>query len=199
MLNLKTTREGGSLTPFKAIWPTIDHTAFVFPGAQVNGDVHIGAGSSIWHNTVIRGDVNYIRIGKKTNVQDGTVIHVSTNTFPTIIGDNVLVAHGCMLHGAILKDNSFVGMNSTVMDGATVESDGMLAAGSLLTPGKTVKSGELWAGSPAKFIRSLTKQEIDKNRFMADHYRKLAEQHSYDLRGEDNPEPYPTAAETYRA
>lgn len=182
---------GGRLTPYKGIWPTVHEEAFVFHGAQVVGDVQIAEGASIWHNTVLRGDVNYIRVGKRTNIQDGTVVHVATNLYPTLIGEDVLVAHKAMLHGCILKDHSFVGMGATVMDNATIEEDGMLAAGAMLTPGKTIGKAELWVGSPAKFLRMVTDDELAKNRSMAEHYRKLAEQHLYDSKGEIAPHPYP--------
>lgn len=185
------TRLGGRLTPFKGVWPTLGEGSFVFHGAQVVGDVDIGAGASVWHNCVIRGDVNFIRIGKRTNIQDGSVIHVSTHTYPTIIGDDVLVAHMAMLHGCTLKDNAFVGMGAIVMDNTVIEEDGMLAAGAMLTPGKTVRSGELWTGRPARFKRSLTEAEIAKNRSMAEHYRKLALQHEIDAKGQVADHPYP--------
>jgi carbonic anhydrase/acetyltransferase-like protein (isoleucine patch superfamily) len=187
----KETPLGGRLTPFKGMWPRIDESAYVFHGAQVVGDVEIGAGTSIWHNCVLRGDVNSIRIGTRSNIQDGTVIHVSTRTFPTTIGNDVLVAHMAMLHGCTLKDNAFVGMGAIVMDNTVVESDGMLAAGAMLTPGKTVGSGELWAGSPAKFMRKVTPAELEKNRSMAEHYRRLADQHRLDSLGESVDAPYP--------
>lgn len=182
---------GGRLTPFQGIWPTVAEDSFIFHGAQVIGDVDIGAGVSIWHNCVIRGDVNKVRIGDRSNIQDGTVIHVSTRTFPTTIGKDVLVAHKAMLHGCRLEDNAFVGMAAIVMDNCVVEPDGMLAAGAMLTPGKIVKSGELWAGQPAKFKRMVTQAELEKNRSMAEHYRLLAVQHKLDAEGKTAEAPYP--------
>jgi len=182
---------GGRLTPFQGIWPTVADDSFIFHGAQVIGDVDVGAGASIWHNCVIRGDVNQVRIGDRSNIQDGTVIHVSTRTFPTTIGKDVLVAHKAMLHGCRLEDNAFVGMAAIAMDNCVVESDGMLAAGAMLTPGKTVKSGELWAGQPAKFKRIVTEAELEKNRSMAEHYRLLAVQHKLDAEGKTADTPYP--------
>ncbi|WND02203.1 gamma carbonic anhydrase family protein [Temperatibacter marinus] len=187
---------GGTLTPFQSIWPEIEPSAYVFHGAQVVGDVHINALSSIWHNVVIRGDVNYIRIGKRTNIQDGTIIHVSTNTYPTLIGDDVLIAHMAMLHGCTLENNSFVGMGAIVMDNCIIETDGMLAAGAMLTAGKVIKSGEMWAGRPAKFMRLLTQDEIEKNRSMAHHYQQLAEQHRADSKGEKGDQ-YPPKSMKY--
>lgn len=187
----KTTKHGGTLTPFQSIWPTVPDSAFVFHGAQLIGSVTIGEGVSIWHNCVLRGDVNHIIIGDRTNIQDGSVIHVSTRTFPTTIGNDVLVAHKAMLHGCHLEDNSFVGMNGIVMDNTVIESDGMLAAGAMLTPGKRIKRGELWAGSPARFVRFVKDTELEKNRSMAEHYRLLAVQHDRDSRGELVEDPYP--------
>ncbi len=187
----KETDLGGRLTPFQGIWPSINETAYVFHGAQVVGDVSIGADASIWHNCVLRGDVNSIKIGTRSNIQDGTVIHVSTRTYPTTIGNDVLVAHMAMLHGCTLEDNSFVGMGAIVMDNATIESDGMLAAGAMLTPGKTIGKAELWAGRPAKFMRMVTEKELTKNRGMAEHYRRIAEQHKRDAYGEVAKEQYP--------
>lgn len=185
------TNLGGRLSPFKGRWPCIAETAYIFHGAQVVGDVDIGESASVWHNCVLRGDVNFIRIGSRSNIQDGTVIHVSTNTYPTIVGNDVLVAHKAMLHGCTLEDNAFVGMGAIVMDNTVVETDGMLAAGAMLTPGKRVRGGELWAGSPARFMRKVTPDELAKNRSMAEHYRRLAEQHRQDSLGLSQKEPYP--------
>jgi len=182
---------GGRLTPYKGQWPEIDGTAYIFHGAQVVGDVTIGAHSSVWHNCVLRGDVNHIHIGTRSNIQDGTVVHVSTHTYPTIIGNDVLVAHMALLHGATLQDNTFVGMGAVVMDNTTIETDGMLAAGAMLTPGKTIKRGELWVGRPAVFMRYVTDDELEKNRSMAEHYQKIAEQHKVDSEGKVSSHPYP--------
>lgn len=187
----KDTHLGGRLTPFKGIWPRVGEGAFIFHGAQVVGDVEIGEGASIWHNCVLRGDVNHIRVGCRTNIQDGAVVHVSTHSYPTLIGNDVLVAHKAMLHGCTLKDNAFVGMGAIVMDNTVIEPDGMLAAGGMLTPGKTIHSGELWAGQPARLMRQLTGKEIAKNRSMAEHYRRLAVQHELDASGTQAEHPYP--------
>jgi carbonic anhydrase/acetyltransferase-like protein (isoleucine patch superfamily) len=149
------------ILPYRGILPKIHPDAFVAPGAVVIGDVEIGALSSIWFGCVLRGDVNQIRIGKGSNLQDGTVVHVaspSNEKFAqgTFIGDDVTVGHMALLHACTLADSSFVGMRATAMDGAKVETHGMLAAGALLTPGKTVVAGQVWAGMPAKFLRDLT-------------------------------------------
>lgn len=155
--------DDATILSYGGITPRIDANAFVAPGARVIGDVEIGAGSSLWYNVVARGDVNSIRIGARTNVQDGSVIHVSTDTYPTVIGDDVLIGHLAMVHGCTLHDRAFVGFGAIVMDGCVIESDGMLAAGALLTPGKRIPSGQLWSGRPAKYMRDLSPEEMERN------------------------------------
>ncbi|MCG8492636.1 MAG: gamma carbonic anhydrase family protein [Sneathiellales bacterium] len=164
-----------NILPFKGTTPKLHESVFVAPSADVIGDVEIDEGSSIWFNCVVRGDVNYIRIGKRSNIQDGTVIHVSNGTHPTIIGDDVLVGHNCIIHGCTLENGSFVGMGATVLDGAVVESGGMVAAGALLTPNKRVPSGQLWGGTPAKYIRDLTEEQQKNLTSGANHYAGLAQ------------------------
>ena len=183
-----------SIITYQGKTPRIHPTAFIAPGARIIGDVEIGPNSSIWYNCVLRGDVNTIRIGARTNIQDGTVIHVDSPRptqaglgneagLPTIIGDDVLIGHMVMLHGSILHDRAFVGLSSVVMDGCTVESDGMLAAGALLSPGKTIGAGELWMGRPAKKLRDLSAEEITGNRMGATHYAHLAILHAEAVSG----------------
>jgi carbonic anhydrase/acetyltransferase-like protein (isoleucine patch superfamily) len=172
----------GNLIPFDGIVPTVDDSAFIAAGSQVIGNVTIGPQSSVWYNCVLRGDVNRIVIGARTNIQDGTVIHVDSpkNGGPglsTIIGDDVLIGHMVMLHGSTLHDRAFVGLGSIVMDGCTIESDGMLAAGSMLTPGKTILSGELWMGRPATKLRDMSPEQIARNRLGAPAYVGLAQKH----------------------
>jgi len=118
----------------------------------------------------LRGDVHSIRIGARSNIQDGSVIHVSYKTHPTIIGDDVLVGHNATIHGCTLENGSFVGMGATVLDGSVVETGAMLAAGALLAPNKRVKSGELWAGNPARKMRDLTPEEQARLKTGTDHY-----------------------------
>lgn len=155
----------------------IDASCFIAKDAQIMGDVQIGADSSVWYHAVLRGDVNKIRIGKGTNIQDGCVIHVATFGNGTVIGDRVTVGHMALLHDCVLEDDSFVGMGAIVMDGASVQSGGMLAAGAMLPPGKTVPTGQLWAGSPAKFMRNLTDDDRKMIAWSWDHYVKLAAEH----------------------
>lgn len=163
--------------PYKGIHPIIDDTAFIAPTASIIGDVEIGAGSNIWYNCALRGDVHHIKIGKNTNIQDGTVIHVTTDFAGTVVGDNVTVGHSAVLHACIVEDYGFVGMQSCVMDGAVVEGFGMLAAGALLTPGKRIPRGQLWSGSPAKYMRDLTEKEIEYIKWSAPHYVALGQEH----------------------
>lgn len=170
------------ILPFAGKAPVVADDAFVAPGSHLIGDVTIGSQSSIWYNCVLRGDVNSIRIGERTNVQDGSVIHVDSQRngkpgLPTIIGDDVLIGHMVMLHGSVLHNRAFVGLGSIVMDGCTIESDGMLAAGAMLTPGKTISAGELWMGRPARKLRDLSTEEIAANRGGAAHYVELAKSH----------------------
>ncbi len=155
--------------------PVIATNAFIAPSADVIGRVHIGDGASIWFNVVLRGDGNDIRIGAGSNIQDGTVVHIATNMGPTLIGEHVLVGHQALIHGCTLEDHAFVGFAAQVMDGCVVETDAMLAAGALLTPGKRVPTGELWAGRPAKFLRALTADNIAQNRAGVEGYRMLGQ------------------------
>lgn len=139
--------------------PLVDPRAFIASGTRLIGDVDIGAQSSVWFNCVLRGDVQKIVVGCRTNIQDGTIIHGSTNGLPVTIGDDVTVGHAAILHACTIENGGFVGFGARVLDGAVVKSGGMLAAGALLSPGKVVESGELWAGFPARFVRLLTQQE----------------------------------------
>ena len=154
--------------------PRIDPTAFIAPTAAVIGDVEIGAESGIWFSCVVRGDTNFIRIGARTNVQDGTIIHVDAVTYPTIIGDDVTVGHAAIIHACTLHNRAFVGMGSTVLDGAVIEEGGILGAGGLLTPGKVIGRYELWTGAPAKLKRVMDEDERRKFDRNAEEYRKLA-------------------------
>jgi len=150
---------GPLILPWRGVSPLIAADAFIAPNAVIVGDVVIGAGASIWFNCVIRGDVNHIRIGARTNIQDGSVVHVTYKKWPTIIGDDVLIGHMATIHGCTLESKAFVGMRATVMDDVTVESEGMVAAGALVPPGKRILKGQMWAGAPAKFVRDVRPDE----------------------------------------
>ena len=158
------------ILPFKNIHPTIHETAFIASGAVVAGDVHIGAESSVWFNVSMRGDVGDIRIGARSNIQDGSVVHMTSSTQGTYIGDEVTVGHMALLHSCTIEDRVLIGMQSCVMDDARVETNSMIAAGSLVTPRTVVPSGQLWAGRPARYVRDLTTQEIAHLVVSADDY-----------------------------
>jgi gamma-carbonic anhydrase len=171
------------LIPFGGKAPRLDESAFVAPGAVLIGDIEIGPEASIWYNCVLRGDVNRIRIGARTNIQDGSVLHVDSprpgtpEGLPTLIGEDVLIGHMAMVHGCVLEDRAFVGLGAIVMDGCRIESDAMLAAGAMLTPGKTIPRGQLWAGRPAKYVRDLSESDLAGMRAGAAHYVALARLH----------------------
>jgi carbonic anhydrase/acetyltransferase-like protein (isoleucine patch superfamily) len=160
---------------FESKLPCISPDAFIAETAVIIGDVEIGAQSSIWYGCVLRGDSNRIRIGARTNIQDGTIIHVNHERegavgTRTTIGDDITVGHMALLHACTLEDGCFIGMKACIMDGVVVESGAMVAAGALVTPGKRVQSGELWAGSPAKLMRRLSDKEIAYFAYSAKHY-----------------------------
>lgn len=163
------------LYPYQGVTPKLDETVFCADSVDIIGDVEIGAGSSIWFQVVIRGDVNSIRIGARTNIQDGSVIHVTHKTHATIVGDDVTIGHNVTLHGCKIGDRCLVGMGAVVLDGAEVENDAMVAAGALVTPGSHIPSGTLYAGSPAKYKRHLSEQEIEGLKRSALNYMQYAE------------------------
>lgn len=168
-----------SIRMFAEIRPNIATSAYVDDDAIVIGQVEIDEDSSIWPGTVLRGDVNMIRIGMKTSIQDNSVIHVTharenhENGFSTVVGDQVTVGHRAILHGCKIADNCLLGMGSVIMDGVLIESDVILAAGSLVPPRKTLESGYLWMGSPVRRIRKLTAAERAEIQYSAAHYVKL--------------------------
>lgn len=157
--------------------PNVDPSAYIGHGTTLIGDVTIGRQSSVWYNCVLRGDVRKIVIGMRTNIQDGTVIHGTTNGLPVIIGDDVTVGHGAILHACTIEDTGFVGFGARVLDGAVVRPGGMLAAGAVLTPRKVVGTGELWAGNPARLLRKLNDEEFEGMAASADRYVALAERY----------------------
>ena len=160
--------------------PVIHETAFIAPGAVICGDVEVHANASVWYGSVLRGDENKIIVGEGSNVQDGTVIHVDNPNWggtPTLIGANVLIGHKCMLHGCTVEDGAFVGMASTMLDGAVVQTGGMLAAGAFLSAKKIVPAGEMWAGMPAKKFRDLREGEDRAALLGSAHYVEEAARH----------------------
>jgi gamma-carbonic anhydrase len=161
------------------VTPVIAPSAFIAETAVVIGDVVIGENASVWYGCVLRGDDNTIRVGARTNIQDGTIVHINHERegaagTKTVIGADVTIGHMALIHACTLEDGCFVGMKACVMDGVVVESGAMVAAGALVTPGKRVKRGELWAGSPAKLMRRLTDAELKYFAYTAQHYAELA-------------------------
>jgi gamma-carbonic anhydrase len=168
------------ILPYKGILPRIAEGVFIAPTAVIIGAVTIGAGSSVWFGTVIRGDVMPITIGERTNIQDNSVIHVTRKIGPTVIGSGVTIGHAVMLHACTVEDNAFIGMRAVMLDDSRVEVGGMLAAGAVLTPRKCVKGGELWAGSPAALMRPMHDGEKAFIPVSAQNYVELAAEYLMD-------------------
>ena len=171
------------IIPFEGVMPRIDPGAWIAPGAVVIGDVWVGPRSSIWFGCVVRGDTNHIRIGAGSNIQDGSILHVNRGAFPCLIGNDVTVGHAAIVHACTLLDRAFVGMGATVLDGAVIEEEGMLAAGALLTPGKRILARELWAGTPAKKLRDRSAEEIAIFQATSVHYSELSARYHASLAG----------------
>ncbi len=166
--------------PYRDKLPVLGARAYIDPAASVVGDVVLGDDASVWPHTVIRGDVNYVRIGARTNVQDGTVIHVSHDGphaklggFATVIGDDVTIGHKAIIHACRIEDAALIGMGAIVLDGAVVRRHGFVGAGALIAPGKEVGERELWLGNPAKKVRMLTDAEVEALYYSAQHYVRL--------------------------
>ena len=169
---------------FQGIAPLLGARVYVDEAATVIGDVVLGDDVSIWPGTVIRGDVNFIRIGARSNIQDGTVIHVShdgpygiAGGLATVIGEDVTIGHGAIVHACVIEDACLIGMGSTILDGAIVRKNGFVGAGALIPPGKTVESGELWLGNPARCVRRLGEKEIEQLYYSAQHYVRLKDKY----------------------
>lgn len=150
--------------------PVVPASVFVDETAQVIGDVTIGEESSLWMNVVVRGDVNWIRLGRRSNLQDGTIVHVMRDTHPTILGDEVTVGHGVILHGCVVHDRCLIGMGAVILNGAQIGSDSIVAAGSLVVEGTLVPARSLVMGRPAKVRRTLEDEEVASIRDYAERY-----------------------------
>ena len=168
----------GQILNYQNKTPKIGQDVFIASGSVILGDVEIGDKSSVWFNCVLRGDINSIRVGSGTNIQDGSVIHVSRGGGKTLIGSNVVIGHMCLIHACNLNDSCMIGMGSTIMDGVTVETGSWVGSGALVTPGKVVKSGEVWMGSPAKPVREIKPFEIDEIARICHDYKELALKYS---------------------
>ena len=173
-----------NVRPYLDQHPQLGQRVYIDEAARVIGDVVLGDDVSVWPFTVIRGDVNYVRIGDRTNVQDGTVIHVSHDGphaklggFATVIGADCTIGHKAIVHACRIEDACLVGMGSTVLDGAVIQQHGFLGAGALLPPGKVMGEGEMWLGAPAKFARKLSDAEIQALFYSAGHYVKLKDEY----------------------
>ncbi len=158
------------LRPFKTITPTVDPTAYVDQSAQVIGDVTIGAESSVWMNVVMRGDVHRIRLGRRSNIQDGTIVHVMRDTHPTTIGDEVTIGHGAIIHGCTIGNRVLIGMGAIVLNGAVIGDDVIVAAGSLVTEGTVIPARSLVMGRPAAVRRPLTDADLASILSYAENY-----------------------------
>ncbi|HKK02545.1 MAG TPA: gamma carbonic anhydrase family protein [Gammaproteobacteria bacterium] len=169
--------------PFEGETPVVGARAWIDPSAVVIGRVDIGEDASLWPTAVARGDVNFIRIGARSNIQDGSVLHVthdgpySPGGLPLLVGEEVTVGHRVMLHACTVGDRCLLGMSSTVMDGAVLEDEVLLAAGSLVPPGKRLAAKSLYRGSPARRVRALSAEELEMLRYSAAHYVRLKERY----------------------
>ena len=174
-MNLITNENKGKLYPYLDLHPEIDKSVFLAPGVKIIGDVKIGKDSSIWYNTIIRGDVHYIKIGDMTNVQDMCMLHVTNGKYPLNIGDKVTIGHSVTLHGCTVNDLSLIGMGAVILDGAVIEQNSIVAAGAIVKENFIVPSAKLAAGVPAKIIRDLTKKELEEFEISAKRYQKYTQ------------------------
>ena len=183
LINLENVEEQ-KLFPYKNLFPIIDKSVFLASGVKIIGDVSIGENSSVWYNCVIRGDVHFVKIGNDTNIQDLSMLHVTNNRFPLVIGNKVTIGHSVKLHGCTVYDLSLIGIGAIILDGAVVEEKSMVAAGSVIKPGFVVPTGKLVAGIPGKVIRDLTQEEMDDFEESSKRYRKYTQLTIDSLRGE---------------
>lgn len=167
----------GKVRAYKGIIPKIDETAFIAETATVIGDCEIGKDSGIWFGCVLRGDVNEIRIGERTNIQDLTMIHCAELGQGTYLGNGITVGHSAVLHACSIEDDAFIGIQACVMDDCIVERGALVAAGALLPPGKVVPSGEVWAGRPAKKIREVNQNDLEFFEINRQRYVRLANEY----------------------
>ena len=158
------------LRSYRGLLPQVHPTAFIDDSAQVIGNVQIGEESSVWMSAVVRGDVHWIRIGRRSNIQDGTVVHVMKDSHPTVIGDNVTIGHGALIHGCTIEDQCLIGMGAIVLNGARVGTGSIVAAGALVVEGMAIPPRSLVMGSPAKVRRSLSDAEVTDIQMYADRY-----------------------------
>lgn len=166
------------MRPYGDAWPRIDTSAWLAPGSVVVGDVEIGADSSVWYGAVIRGDVNFIRIGRATSVQDNSVLHVEHGDLPCVVGDEVTIGHHAMVHACTVRDGALIGIGAIVLDGAEIGEAALIGAGSVVTPGTVVPDGMLALGTPARVIRALSAEQRAEQRAHALRYVETARVHA---------------------
>ena len=164
------------ILPYDGIYPLIDETAFIAPGAVVVGRVEIGAHASIWYNSVIRGDVDTVKIGAMTNIQDGSILHEHAG-FPLVVGERVTVGHRVLLHGCTIEDDAYIGMGSIILNGARVCKGAVVGAGSLVLQGMVIPAGMLAVESPARVVRAIKESEVDRFYGAVGRYQKMAKMH----------------------
>ncbi|MBB1088652.1 gamma carbonic anhydrase family protein [Lysobacter sp. SG-8] len=169
-----------TLRPYLDTFPALGERVYVDPAATVIGDVRLADDVSIWPGCVVRGDVNHIEVGARTNIQDGTIVHVThegpftrPGGLPTVIANDVTIGHGAIVHACTIHEFALIGMGATLLDGATVSRFGFVGAGAVVSPGKTVGEAELWLGNPARFVRTLSEREIEQLQYSAQHYVRL--------------------------
>ena len=176
----------GPFYEFEGMRPRVAPDAFVAPNAAVIGDVEIGAQSSVWFGCTLRSDLNPIRIGARSNIQDNSVLHINAISFPCIVGDDVTIGHAAIVHACTIENHGFVGMGATVLDGAVIEEGGMLGAHALLGPGKRIRRNELWAGVPARLIRVLSEEDLVNYAVLSSRYVGVAQRFLRGLRAIPN-------------
>lgn len=173
-----------NIRPYLDRFPVLGERVYVDPAACVIGDVELDDDVSVWPFTVVRGDVNHIRIGARSNLQDGTIIHVThegpftrPGGWPTLIGSDVTIGHGAIVHACTIEDFCLIGMGARLLDGVTVQRHGFVGAGAVVSPGKTVGEGELWLGNPARLARRLSEREIEQLHYSSGHYVRLKDRY----------------------
>ncbi len=166
------------LYPYLGTLPRLGQGCFLAPSAHLSGDIELGDDVSFWFHTAARGDVNTIRIGAGSNIQDGTILHVTHLTHPLVIGRGVVVGHSAMLHGCTIEDGALIGIGARVLDGAVVESGAQVGAGALVAPGKRVPAGHLVMGVPAKVVRPLSEDEVRQIGEIRDRYIRMKDEYS---------------------
>ncbi len=171
-----------SIITYKNLSPKIHPSAFLCEGVRIIGNVEIGEDCSVWYNSVIRGDVHFIKIGSGCNIQDMSMLHVTNDKYPLILGENISIAHSVSLHGAVLEDSCLVGIGAIVLDNARIGRNALVAAGALVREGQNVPEGTLVAGVPAKIIRDLSDEELLRVSSTASNYKKYVSEYRAGLK-----------------